>query len=419
MTRSRAPMPAASVCSRVFYGWWIVGACVVITLIGNALGLFGAGVYMHALIAAHGWPNGLVSGAVTLFYVVSALLMIPVGSAIGRFGPRPVVALGALALAGGVAAIGHADRLWQAYLAFLVMGLGWACLSTTAVATTLAPWFERHQGRAISIASLGASAGGMIGVPALLFGIERVGFAVMTTIAGLLALAALLPLAGAVLRHRPQELGLGPDGEVPVAMAVAPEVPRWRRRQAVRTAALRSVTAAFGIGMMVQVGFLTHQVTLIAPSLGTSATAATVSATAGAALVGRLVLARVADRIDGRMAAGRVLLVAAIALGLLALVPVPAVLVGASIMFGLTVGNVTTLAPIIVRREFGAASFGTAFGMASCGIQFAMALGPVFYGSLHDAFGSYRPALLLAATLDISAAAIVLSARHRPLRQPA
>jgi len=121
------------------------------------------------VVTANGWTTGLVSGAVTLFNVVSALLLMPVGMAIKRHGPRPIVALGGVALAGGVIGIGHATAPWQAYLGFLFMGIGWAGLSTTAVATTLAPWFDKHQGRAVSIASLGASVGGILGAPALLF----------------------------------------------------------------------------------------------------------------------------------------------------------------------------------------------------------------------------------------------------------
>src|ERR1700709_597453 len=103
---------------RVFYGWWIVAACMLAALVGNALGLFGAGVYLHEVVTANGWTTGLVSGAVTLFYVVSALLLIPVGGGIRRFGPRPVIALGGIALPGGVIEIGHATVLWEAYLAF-------------------------------------------------------------------------------------------------------------------------------------------------------------------------------------------------------------------------------------------------------------------------------------------------------------
>ncbi len=63
----------------------------------------------------------------------------------------------------------------------------------------------------------------------------------------------------------------------------------------------------FGIGMMMQIGFLTHQVTLLSPILGASGTAATVSATAIAALAGRLMLARFADQINERKTAFAVL----------------------------------------------------------------------------------------------------------------
>lgn len=125
-------------CTRVFYGWWMVGACLVSTMAGNALGFYGAGVYLHAVTQTKGWSTGLVSGAVTLFYVVSALLLFLVGAAINRFGPRPAITLGALALSVGVAGIGQAEEPWQVYVAFSVMGIGWSCLSMTAITATLA-----------------------------------------------------------------------------------------------------------------------------------------------------------------------------------------------------------------------------------------------------------------------------------------
>lgn len=403
--------------SRVCYGWGMVLACMTAALIGNALGLFGLGVYLHAVIAANGWTISLVSGAVTLFYVISAVLLIPVGGAISRFGPRTVIALGGLAMAAGVAGIGQADAPWHVYLAFLSMGVGWACLSTTAIATTLAPWFERFQGRATSIASLGASAGGMVGAPVLLFGIGQIGFAATTMVAGALAVCILLPLAILVLRHRPRDMGLLPDG-LPASTKAVTDVPEaWTRATALRTAALRSVMVAFGLGMMVQIGFLTHQVTLLAQSLGTVSVAMTVSATAVAALVGRLALARFADQIDVRLTAGAMLLLAATALCVMALGPSPMVLVGASIAFGLTVGNVTTLSPIIVRREFGAPAFGAIFGVASCGIQLVTALGPSLYGVVYDVLGSYKYALIVAASLDVMAAMVVVLAKAPTVRR--
>lgn len=393
---------------RMFYGWWIVVACLVSALFGNALGLFGAGVYLHTAVEARQWSIASISGAATLFYLVSAVLLIPVGSWIARDGPRRVMAIGGLALFCGVVGIGRADQIWQAYAAFLALGVAWACLSTTAVATTLAPWFERHQGRAISIASLGASAGGMLGAPVLVFGISQIGFSATTLAAGSIGLVTIVSLAGFVLRRRPQDMGLLPDGDTAEKVHLRDRA-IWKRRDALRTCALRSVVAAFGLGMMVQIGYLTHQVTLAAPVLGTAGASAVVSVAAVAALCGRLLLVQFADRVNQRMTACCVLLLAAAALSVLAWRSDPVVVVLANAVFGLTVGNVTTLSAIIVRREFGPASFGPVFGMASCGIQLVAALGPGFYGILHDAFGSYSPPLLLAAVLDVAAAASIMA----------
>jgi MFS family permease len=392
---------------RLFYGWRIVAACLVAALFANALGLFGAGVYLHVLIESKGWSTGAVSSSITLFYVTSALLLIPVGGIIGRAGPQSVFAMGAVALAAGVTAIGQVTQPWQACVVFVVMGVGWACLSTTAVATTLAPWFERHQGRAVSIASLGASVGGMAGAPILIAGIAWLGFAATSALAAALVLAVVLPLALFVMKRRPQDLGLFPDGAVDASGTAAGTAPPWRRRSALRTSALRSVMLAFGLAMMMQVGFITHQVTLLSPSLGATGASLTVSATAVAALLGRMMLARFADRVSARRTASVMMVIAAAALAMQALFPAPVVLVMGSVLMGLTIGNVTTLAPIIVRREFGAASFGALYGIASCVIQLGMGLGPGFYGLLHDGFGGYRVPLLLAAAADLVAASVV------------
>jgi predicted MFS family arabinose efflux permease len=402
-----------AVTRRIFYGWWIVGACVLAAMIGNALGLFGAGVYLRAITTSTGWTTGTVSGAVTLFYVVSAVLLIPVGSGIARVGPRPFVTVGGLAMAAGVAGMGHVSEPWHVYFLFPLMGVGWACLSTTAVATTIAPWFETYQGRAVSIASLGASAGGMMGPPLLLLGADRIGFTRTTSAAAVVALVVLLPLALFVLRRRPEDMGLSPDG-LPRAPDSEPrDRPNWNRVDALRTSALQTTMIAFGLGMAVQIGLLTHQVTLLGQSLRTDAVAATISATAIAALVGRLGLAKFADRLDARVTSSVVLTMAAGSFCVLGASDNPVVLVGASILFGLTVGNVTTLSPIIVRREFGAAAFGPVFGVASCAIQLVTAIGPGFYGVLHDWSGSYREPLLVAAAIDVIAAIVILRGRRR------
>ncbi len=89
-----------------------------------------------------------------------------------------------------------------------------------------------------------------------------------------------------------------------------------------------------------------------------------------------------------------------------------------SIMYGLTIGNLTTLSPIVVRREFGAASFGAVYGVAASAIGFIYAFGPGIFGLMRDAFGSYGPALIGAALANLIAAVVIVWGGRKPLPSP-
>ncbi len=407
----------------MFYGWWIVAACTLLVTISWSLGIFGMGVYVYALTDTRGFSIGTVSAGVTTAFVFSALLMVSVGRAITRRGPRLVVATGGLAMALAVGLMPYCRELWQLYAVFLVLGTGMACLSTNTVGSTLAPWFERFQGRAMSTAMLGGSIGGMIGTPLLVGGIRLWGFQTTGLIAAAVALMVIWPLAAFVLKTRPQDIGENPDGLGPVGIsgegAAPPGQPlnsgAWGLRKALATRQFRSHALAFGLGLMVQVGFVSHHVSIAIPALGVSGAASAVFAAAVAAFVGRLLLARYADYLDVRRAGAGVLLLAAVSVAGMALFPGPWSLMGLSIVYGLTMGNVTTLAPMIIRREFGAASFGVVFGLAATLNQLAMSVGPTLFGVLREAFGSYGPALLLGGLLNVLAALVIVWGGRRPL----
>jgi MFS family permease len=403
----------------MFYGWRVVYGCLTIGVASWSLGLFGASVWLHALHASTGLSVGLVSSAITASYVWGALLQVWVGSAVGRVGPAVVVSFGALAMATGVVGIGLARTPATIWAAFLTWGTGWACLSTTTLTTTIAPWFERYQGRAVSTAMIGASVGGMIGTPILLFAIRALGLAAANACAALALLVIAVPIAVFVLRPRPHELGVFPDGLPPRAGTPTATPARWTRAEALRTRAVWTVVSGFGLGLLVQVGFLTHHVSLLIPALGPGGAAATVTLTAATALAGRMLLARFADVYDVRATAGGMLLLAAALLVTLSVLRTPAVLVIVSAIYGVTVAHVTTLFPIVVRREFGAASFGVVFGAAAAGVQLMTSLGPGFYGVLYDLFGGYGAPLAIAAAIDVVAATVVWLGRGAPVRRTA
>lgn len=386
----------------MFHGWRVVAACFVVAAVAWGLGTFGASVYLQAVTAAHGWPIADVAFGVTLFYLVSALVQRSAGRGIDRWGPRPVLLLGAVSMTLGVAAIGQVTERWQLYPCFVLIGLGWAALSTTGIAATVAPWFERHQGRSMALAIMGASVGAIIGVPALQFAIRHFGFERGMLVVGAVGALLLLPLIARVLRfRRPEEIGLHRDGHASLDEPTPPPVTPPIATAANRAVLLWSAAAAFALGLAMQIGFITHHVTLAEPLLGIEGAGFLVSATGGSAFIGRLILARIVDSVAVRKLACMVMIAQTAALLALALWPTTPVLIGASLVYGYGIGHITTLGPIVVRREFGAAAFGATYGLAASAIQLTSAFGPAVIGVLRDSLGGYRPGLAIAAAVTL------------------
>ena len=389
---------------------------MAVATVAWSFALYGPSVYLHTLSTVHQWPIGVISSALTLSFLVNASVLGFVGPAMGRFGPGRMMGTGACVMASGLILIGSVTEVWQVFAAFSLMGLGWSCLSTTAITSSLAPWFERFQGRAVSTALLGASIGGMVGVPFLLLLIRILGFASAMLCVGFILLATVLPISILIMKRRPQDLGLTPDGLPADPAQQRVETKAWTRAEALQSYKLQTIMLAFGLALLVQIGFLTHQVSLLLTTLDDYSTALCVTGAAMLAFIGRLLLARFADRLDVRVIACAVLIQAGIATSIAALFPeAPWAIITAVLMYGMTAGNTTTLPPIIVRREFGAVSFGIVFGICATLMQLMSAMGPAFFGLMRDASGSYQLPLALATAMNFFAAIIVMSARQKKI----
>ena len=410
-------MTTASPARRIFYGWWIVLGCGIMAVVGWSLAIFGMGVYIHVLSEQRGLSIGLISTAVTFSFLVNAACLTSAGTVTARLGARPVILTGAAAMAIALAGLGYFSQAWAIFLMFAVLGVGRACLSATTISTTLAPWFERYQGRAVSTALLGASVGGMIATPLLLGGIALYGVTAAFVLAGAISAVLLLPVALWVIKRTPQELGLLPDGGAATSK-VTIEQAKWTLKGAMATRHLRTQLLGFALAQSAQVGFLSHHVSIVAPFLGESRASIAVSIAAMAAFGGRIALARFADKVDLRLLTGAVMLLAAVSLAYLGLSSSRFSLLLASAMYGLTIGNLTTLAPLLGRREIGARSFGLVFGFISAVTAIATAFGPAAYGLLRDMFESYAPPLMVAAAVNLVAAFVIVWGGRKPLPSP-
>ena len=386
-----------------------MGATFVMALFSFGLGFYGISVHVATLQRLHGWSAAAVSAPVTVYYVAGALLTVWIGDLFGRFGPRAVVIGGSLTMAAGLAGLGRVTQPWQLYPTFFLMSLGWGAMSGAAINIILAPWFHRRRGLAVSLAFNGATLGGVLIAPALIFLIEGIGFTRALSAAGLVLLAVMLPLAAAIMRRGPATLGLGPDGDPPSTVAESSGAGVSRSRaDALRTWRFWSVSTPFALGLAAQVGVLTHLVSLVTPALGSGGAARAVSATTAAAVVGRLLTGFVIDRVNRRLAASATLVVQVAGLGLLAWAPSAAVVYAGCALFGLGVGNLTTLPGLILAVEWPHERFSSLVGLVVAINQFTFAFRPSLVGVLRDWTGTYGPALGVCAALQAIAAGLIL-----------
>jgi len=326
-----------------------------------------------------------------------------------RLGPRAIVTAGSAALAAGVASLGVVARPWQLYPAFLLMSAGWGAMSGAAINIILAPWFERRRGLAISIAFNGATLGGVLVASPLISLIGAVGLPRALAMAALAMLAVMVGVALGILRRGPDDIGLGPDGDSRGAAPARPTAGvghRWPG-DAVRTWRFWSVSAPFALGLMAQVGVLTHLVALVSAALGAGGAARAVAGTTAAALVGRLATGIVADRMNRRLIASATLLVQMAGLGALTWAASPAGIYAGCALFGLGVGNLTTLPGLILAAEWPRERFSALVGLAVGINQFAFAFGPSIVGLVRDWSGTRGPALAICAALELIAAVVV------------
>jgi predicted MFS family arabinose efflux permease len=381
-------------------GWQAVLACFCVAVFAWGFGFYGQAVFLAQLHQMHGWPTSTIAAATTVYYLCGALLIPFIHQTLERTGPRVLLIGGVLLMGFGVIGFTNATAPWQLFVADLVMATGWAASSGPAIAITLARWFDRRRGFAISLALNGASASGFTIAPLLVQLSQTMGLRGAVIEAVLVGWIAVIPIILWCAR---------PIRGTAVSIASERTDAVGIRREALRDWHFWSVALPFALAIAAQVGFIVHMVAFLLPLLGAAGTSIAVTGSSLAAMVGRLVLGTVIDRLPRRATTAVCFASQATGLGFLLVFPQSTAAIYAGIvLFGLSVGNVITLPAVIVHAEFNAASFGLIIGLGGAISQFALALAPGLFGLLHDVSGGYEVVLLVCIALQALGAVLVL-----------
>ncbi len=403
-----------------FHGWKVVAAAFLLAVFAWGIGFYGPGVFIAALAQSRGWPIALLSGAVTLHFLLSAALVAQLPDWHRRFGLAAVTRAGILASAAGVVLWGFASAPWMLLPAAALTGAGWALTSGAAINAMVAPWFERRRPAALSMAYNGASVGGILMTPLWAVLIGAVGFGPAAMVVGAALVALCWPLAGRVIARRPEELGQHPDGAAaPAPPPAHPPAPARSRADLLADPVFRGLVAAFAVALFAQMGLVAHLVSLLLPVLGAAGAGLAMSVVTVFALLGRTLTGWVLPSGPRRRWAASVTF-ALQAVGSAALLAadgsLPLLLLGCA-LFGIGVGNLLSLPPLIAQAEFPPADLGRVVALTTAIGQALYAFAPAAFGLLREAAGPDAvPALALA--LQALAAMLVLRRPKQAVPSP-
>jgi MFS family permease len=406
---------------RVFYGWWVTLAFAAMVFISTGV-RFTVGPFLKPMVAELDLDRASFSLAVAVGLLLFGLFIPLVGSLVDRLGARPVMVVGAVILAGSVAATGLVTRLWHFYLTVgVVMALGLAATGHVVASAVITRWFTRRRATALSLLG-GASMGGMsLLVPVVMWLILTVGWRATYGVLAVAVLVVMLPLALWVVRDSPESLGLAPDGLAPEpGVRVDPRAERTPVSDAVRAVSFwqlagglstcgftMALLSAHGVPMLTDHGY--------APMLASWA----IGVLGGTSVIFAIALGAIADRFGCRpvlawIYAGRAVAFA----GLFLIRDHPAALLAVAAVGGATMAGTFAMTSALTASIFGRYSVGSVFGTMFLVHQTGAALGSWLGGFLFETTGGYGAAFAVGSVLLAAAGLVSLLVDERPRMVP-
>lgn len=411
-----------------YYGWLIIGvAFVTMAIAVTARTAFS--LLLPPLTSEFGWDRGLVAGAFSFGFLVSAALSPIVGRVMDRHGPRVVIEGGVCMMASGLFMAPTIKEPWQLYATLgVLVGAGANLMTFTAQSLFLPNWFVRRRSLAISIAFSGVGVGAIALLPWLQTIIARDGWRASCWTMGLLVLFVVGPL-NLLVRQKPQDIGLLPDGGSHAAdrtrrpsNVVDPAWASidWTLARAMGTGRFWWIVLAYFCGLFAWYAVQVHQTKyLIEVGFSPLVAAWALGMVSVVAIPGQIGLGALSDRVGREWVwsagcCGFVVCCAAlIALehspsrGLLYLMVVSQGFLGYAL---------TSVMGPIVAEIFEGPHYGSIFGTITVALIGGGAAGPWIAGVIRDATGSYRLAFLLAIACCVISAVAVWIASPRKVR---
>ncbi|MDH4145119.1 MAG: MFS transporter [Acidimicrobiia bacterium] len=380
------PGEGAGTHPRLFFGWRVIAGLFVMNMITSGFGFYAQGPFLRDLRERNGFSTGVAGIATALFFASSGVAGYVIARLIQRVDVRRVMLAGGIWGAAMLALFGQVRAEWQVFAVNILFGIGFAMCGLVPANTVATRWFVRRRSVAISVSATGLSLGGIVITRQVAVVVSERGLAATTPWFALIWLIAVTLVAVFVVKPSPQSMGLQPDGDPgPPPGSTSSELPGMRFVEARASRFFRLVTVCYVFLMMSQVGALAHQTSFGTDAVNTDLGNLAVSLTAGASVVGRLIGGLVVTRMSSRTFTALLIFVQGAALGLLAQADTAVSFALASLVLGLSVGNLLMLHPLLLAEAYGVREYPRIYGLSNLFMTLGVSLGPAVLGLVHDA----------------------------------
>ncbi|MBF8267007.1 MAG: hypothetical protein HW388_515 [Dehalococcoidia bacterium] len=415
---------------RYFYGWNIVAASFMAHLAYGEHYSSVLGLFFKPFKAEFGWSRTAMSAVQSIARVIEALAAPIVGPLIDRYGPRVLMPVGGIIVGLAMLAVTQMTTLWHFYLLRGgLTALGFMLIGGMVTTVAVNNWFVRKRGRALAFAGVGTNLSNVALVPIIVWLIAAHGWRSVFVLFAILTWVVVVIPSAILMRRRPEDMGLHPDGVEPTAAKVANPAgeeqtsqsraaastrePVWSRKEVLMTSTFWMLIGASAVDNLAFQGINISLAPYI-QDLGYNDTLMAAVVTFRAAIMAISLpamgfLAEYAHRVQIRVFPFVLL---AIGSFLFLLAGKPTFLWLAVGVYGLGLTAVGMVQEVLWANFFGRLSLGMVRSTAFL-VAFGFgAAGPIFMNAVFDIVGSYRPAYILFIFLFLIAG--VLMAMVRP-----
>lgn len=418
---------------KIFYGWWVVGACALIAL-AAAVTRYAFSIFMPYMLKDLGWTRAAIGAALTLHMMVYAVGAIFIGRLTDKYGSRWIMAVGSIFLMLGLVLLSRINSIWQFYFCYgVIAALGVTATYIVPNTATARQWFVKKAGLAVAIVMAGSGLGLAVISPVSPFLIDKFGWRTSYIIIGV-AVGALATLAAILfVRKNPESMGLLPDGQRPdnvvkreKTIGSPPAIPaseeRWTVKEALGTRSFWLFLLVYPLGSIALMGLLGHigawgfdiaKMESMAPEKVGKFIGSAMMVMALCATASRLITGPLSDRVGRKpIIYGSYLFQMLVFIYAVKVDSLTGFMIFA-VANGIAYGAVMPLWVPFVGDIFGRYSIATLMGILTFTGGLINGLGPIIFGWVFDRTGTYFWAFIFGiATFVIS---IILVAMIKPV----